>query len=64
MSFLYDQRQYYYFIIESILFGNGTFIALSKGFASRECIVILTISIIVTSNFAAIDSRNWYVPIN
>jgi hypothetical protein len=62
LSFLSDQRPDYYFIIEALLFANGTFIALSKGFASREYILILTISIVSLSNFAAIYGRNWHVP--
>jgi len=63
ITFLYDRRPDYYFVIEAFLFANGTFIALSKGFARREYILILTISIISISNFVSIDGRNWYVPL-
>ena len=64
ISFFYDQRPDYFFVIQALLFANGTFIALSKGFTSREYILVFTISVILISNFAAIDGRNWYVPTN
>jgi hypothetical protein len=63
-SFLYEARPDYYFIIEALLFANGVFIALSKGIANRESILILTISVVVALNFVSIVGRNWYVPVN
>lgn len=62
ISFLEAQRPEYYFVIVALLFANGIFIALSKGFASREYILVLTISIVLILNFVAIDVRNWGIP--
>jgi hypothetical protein len=62
ISLLYDKRPDYYFVIVALLFANGTFIALSKGFASREYILILTISIVSILNVVAIDGRNGGLP--
>jgi hypothetical protein len=62
LSFLSDQRPGYYFIIEALLFANGTFIAFSKGSSSRGHLLILTISIVSLSNFAAIYGRSWQLP--
>jgi hypothetical protein len=63
-SFSYDQRPDYYFVIVALLFANGTVIALLKGFANPQHILILTISIVLISNIVAVDGRNWYVPRN